>query len=486
MCGFVGIIGPEAAAPALFLGLQAIQHRGQDAAGIATWDSENRLRLFKDVGMVAEAFDAGTIADLRGTAGVAHVRYPTVGESNRNDAQPFITRRPSIALAHNGNVTNLAALEAHLEARGMRTISSCDAEPILLILAEELSRIRPRNHTQRDLEEAVRNTIRLVSGSYAVVALIEVDGQLSLVSFRDAHGIRPAVYGRRGDGSWSITSESVALDVNDFELAGEVPHGGMVILRQGEEPVVIADVQAKPRRHCIFEDIYFARPDSKMVGGRVLDRRWAFGKQLAEEWAAKNLSADVVIAVPDTSRPAAQAMAESLGLPYREGFIKNRYSGRTFIMPNQAAREAALRLKINTIDEEFRGKRVIVVDDSIVRGTTMRRLIAKVQEHEPAEVHLAIFSPPVRHPCFYGIDMPSKDELVAHPVHGDGDLELRLAESFGATSVTFLSHQGLTEVAGSEICGACFTGEYPVPIGEDERYSMVRDRRPDAPEAAAS
>ena len=251
----------------------------------------------------------------------------------------------------------------------------------------------------------------------------------------------------------------------------------MLLLRPGGEPVVV-EILHEAQRHCIFEDIYFARPDSVMAGSRVYARRWAFGERLAREWQARGLEADVVVAVPDTSRPAAQAMAERLGLPYREGFIKNRYSGRTFIMPDQATREAAMRLKINLIDEIFRDQRVVIVDDSIVRGTTMRRLVQMVRQHDPREIHVAIFSPAVRHPCFYGIDMPSQYELVAHGPEQGSALEARLAIAFGADTVAFLSEEGLLEVAGAEICAACFTGIYPIEVNEEERGDIVRDRRP--------
>jgi amidophosphoribosyltransferase len=278
----------------------------------------------------------------------------------------------------------------------------------------------------------------------------------------------------------------VTLDVNDFALVGEVPASGLVLLRRGQAPVVL-DVLAREPRHCIFEDIYFARPDSVMSGHRVYSRRWALGEELAEEWKRKDLQADVVVAVPDTSRPAAQAMAERLGVPHREGFIKNRYSGRTFIMPDQASREAAMRLKLNPIEEIFRGRRVVIVDDSIVRGTTMRRIIAMVRRLEPAELHVAIFSPAVRNPCFYGIDMPSRSELVAAAQGGDqATVEQFLAERFGADSVTFLSEEGLRQVAGTSICAACFTGQYPVPVNDEERGHIVRDRRPDTACASRS
>lgn len=485
MCGFIGLIGVEPVAPALYMGMQAIQHRGQDAAGIGTWDA-GHLQIYKDTGTVASVFDQGAVDKLPGRSGIGHVRYPTVGASTRTDAQPFMTRRPTIVLAHNGNLTNLRELDDHLQSRGIRCQSTCDAEPILLVLGDELLRSKVAGLTTVDLVRALKATMERLRGSYSVVAVMEVDGIETLVAFRDPHGIRPAVYGRRGD-AWAAASESVSFDINDFDLVGEVPAGGLVLLREGREPE-IHDVMQRTAHHCIFEDIYFARPDSVMAGVRVYQRRWSLGIRLADEWRNKGLEADVVVAVPDTSRPAAQAMAERLGIPYREGFIKNRYSGRTFIMPDQAAREAAMRLKLNPIREIFEGQRVVIVDDSIVRGTTMRRIVKRVRGLGPVAVHVAIFSPAVRHPCFYGIDMPTQDELVAHKAAAASpdDLEGHLADVLGADSVTFLSDEGLTTVAGDGICAACFTGDYPVPVDMLERGDIVRDRRPDAPAAETS
>ncbi len=457
------------------MALQAIQHRGQDAAGIGTHD-DGFLNIHKDLGMVSAALPPAALKTLIGTSGIGHVRYPTLGGNKRGDAQPFMTRRPSIVLAHNGNVTNLNELEDHLVGRGMRMTSHCDSEPILLVFGDELLRIRVAKHTQGDIVRALKVLMEKVKGSYSVAAIMAVDGKETLIAFRDPHGIRPAVYGTRADGAWMVASESVSLDVLDFTMVGHVPPGTVVLMRKGEEPI-IRSVTPKPLHHCVFEDIYFARPDSVMESGRVYARRRIMGQRLAEEWASKGLDADVIVAVPDTSRPAAQAMSEALGLPNREGFIKNRYSGRTFIMPDQATREASMRLKLNPIDEIFRGQRVIMVDDSIVRGTTMRRMVQMVRRHEPTAIHVAIFSPPVRYPCFYGIDMPSKAELVASQLP-DEELESRLAEKFGTDSVTFLSRRGLNEVAGNRICAACFTGDYPIPVNEDERGYILKERRP--------
>lgn len=474
MCGFVGVIGVEAAAPNLFTGLQAIQHRGQDAAGLGTLNN-GRFHLHKALGMVSTAIPAERVTSMGGTLGIGHVRYPTVGGGGPEDAQPFLTRRPGILMAHNGNITNVPELEEQLLQRGLHVLSRCDSEPILLVLADELTRIRPFNHTVDDLVTALKGLMQRVRGSYSVVAVLTIDGQESLLAFRDPNGIRPAVYGRREDGAWLVTSESVALDALGFEVVGHLDPGGMMLFRKGQEPIT-RSILPKPARHCVFERIYFARPDSLMEDGRVNTQRWALGTRLADEWQAKGLEADVVVAVPDTSRPAAMAMAERLGIPNREGFIKNRYSGRTFIMPSQEVRENALRLKLNPIREVFEGQRVILVDDSIVRGSTMRRIVRLLRAMGPKEVHVAIFSPPVRNPCFYGIDMPSSRELIA-AAHPPDELEAWMCRRFNADSVTYISEEGLREVAGSKICAACFDGQYVVPVTPEERGFILEDRR---------
>lgn len=474
MCGFVGIIGIDPVAPALARGLMAIQHRGQDAAGVGTL-AEGRFRLYKDLGMVPQALPPDIVNSMTGTSGIGHVRYPTLGGSEREDAQPFLTRRPGILMAHNGNITNIPEISDELLKRGIHILSSCDSEPILMVLADELTKIRVSGHTVDDVHTALTRLMGRLRGSYSVAAVMQIDGRDTLLAFRDPQGIRPAVYGRRDDGAWSVTSESVVLDALGFKRAGFLPPGGMMLLRSGEEPVV-REVLARPRRHCVFEQIYFARADSVMEAGRVNSRRWEMGKRLAREWQRKGLEADVVVAIPDTSRPAAMAMAETLGIPNREGFIKNRYSGRTFIMPDKSTREAALRLKLNPIEEVFEDKRVLLVDDSIVRGATMRRIVKMVRTLNPKEVHIAIFSPPVRHPCFYGIDMPSHDELVAASFEED-QVEPMLAKEFRADSLTYLSRKGLKQLEGEAICSACFTGEYPQKVSADERDYIMSGRR---------
>jgi amidophosphoribosyltransferase len=338
--------------------------------------------------------------------------------------------------------------------------------------------------TSEDVATAVRRTLALVRGAYSVVTVLEVDRRPTLVAFRDPHGIRPCVYGRRQDGAWMVASESVALDVLDIDFVAHLPPGHLGLFRAGEEPD-IQPLTTSPGHRCVFEDVYFARPDSRTPAGRVLDVRARLGARLAAEWRRKNLSADVVVAVPDTSRPAAEAMAWALGVRSEEGFIKNRYSGRTFIMPDDRVRQAALRLKLNPIDEVFRDRHVVLVDDSVVRGNTMRRLLSMVRRHAPKSLHVAIFSPAVRNPCFYGIDMPSRDELVAGRIPPE-EVEARLALQLGADSLTFLSADALREEAGPGLCAACFDGRYPVPLAEDERTWILRDRRPTLPNEATS
>ena len=472
MCGFVAILGTKPAAPRLLLGLHAIQHRGQDAAGIGTLNGTTGLHLKKGMGMISQAI--GDPALLTGSCGIAHVRYPTAGgTSTPEDAQPFFTRRMGLLLAHNGNVTNVPEVTASLRKQGMHVMSQCDAEPILLVLAQELMARRANNHTKHDLRAAIAALFKRVRGAYSVVLLMELEGVRTLVAFRDPHGIRPGVYGKTEDG-WVAASESVSLDVLGVEKAGDLPCGAALLMALDREPELleVAAPEDGPRP-CVFERIYFARPDSIMEDGRVNRTRWRLGRQLAREWAAKGHRADVVVAVPDSSRPAAMAMAEELDIRHREGFIKNRYSGRTFIMPDQASRESALRLKLNPIREIFEGQRVLLVDDSIVRGSTMRRIVEMLRGLGPSELHVAIFSPPVANPCFYGIDMPTRDELIAARMN-----QAELAEYFGADSLTFLSREGLGRVSGERICAACFDGCYVVPVSENERAQITSSRRP--------
>ena len=485
MCGFIGMVDDAPVAARISSGLQAIQHRGQDSGGIFTFDGL-RFPGHRGLGLIRDLFNGPMLASLQGRAGVGHVRYPTIGKGVLADAQPFFERRPGVVMAHNGNLTNYDRLRDHLRERSVHLLSNCDVEPLLCTFADELMARRRRHHTAADVVQALRSTFAAVEGAYSAVMVLEVDGEPTLVAFRDPRGIRPCVYGRRGNG-WMVASESVALDTAGYDLVGDLEAGTAMFLRAGSEPLVF-EVEVRQKAPCVFESIYFSRPDSVEAGETVYERRLELGRRLARRWEAKGLRADRVIPVPDTSRPAAIAFAEELGLPCREGFIKNRYSGRTFIMGTQEGRTAALRLKLNLIKAEFKGQHVVIIDDSIVRGTTVRRLLELVWAQEPASVHFAIHAPPVLHPCFYGIDMSTHDELAARRYVPEGQgqhaldepaqaaLEAAWAADLDVTSLTFLGVNDLDAVFSSARCSACFDGIYPLSIPDAQRETIVQDR----------
>jgi len=349
-------------------------------------------------------------------------------------------------------------------------------------------RRRHKNHTTEDAVAALKTTFEQTQGAYSIVAAMILDGQQTLIAARDPFGIRPAVWGRK-DGSAIVASESVALDVLDAHLEGDIAPGEVMILRPNREPVRF-DLGSRGSAPCIFEYIYFARPDSVMNGQSVYGVRLGLGHELAKAFKAKGLEADVVIPIPDTSRPSANALAEELGLPYREGFIKNRYTGRTFIMPNQGERTNALRLKLNPIRSEFDGRRVLVVDDSIVRGSTLKRTIQIIREQGASEIHLAIHSPPVIYPCYYGIDMSTREELAAAaflprceagdlstPQASQAAIERGLARRLGLDSLTYLPLSGLRAAFPENCCAACFDGRYPLKLTDEQVDWIEKDRR---------
>jgi len=485
MCGFLGLIDRDDVAARISMGLQTLQHRGQDSCGIVTFDGQ-RFPGHHGLGLVRDVFDEPAVRGLPGATGVGHVRYPTIGRGVLADAQPFFERRPGVIIAHNGNITNYEKLRQRLADRSVHLLSKCDVEPVLCVFADELMSRRRRNHTLDDVAAALRTTFDVVDGAYSAVLVLEIDGQETMVAFRDPHGIRPGVWGRRGE-AWAVASESVAIDALGFELLGDLKPGEAVFLRAGQEPIH-REILSRTPAPCVFESIYFSRPDSIEMGATVYERRLELGRKLARDWKGKGFEADRVIAVPDTSRPAAIAFAEEVGLPCREGFIKNRYSGRTFIMGDQATRESALRLKLNLIRAEFEGQRVVIVDDSIVRGSTIRRLLDLVWAQGARSVHVAIHSPPVLHPCFYGIDMSTLDELAARrylptgsaagPIDVDTqhELEAAWAKDLGVDSLTFLHTSDLDGVFPDRRCSACFDGVYPLAIPEDQRASIIEDR----------
>ena len=482
MCGFVGLVAAggddSRVAAEIHVALQALQHRGQDSAGIATMERDgSRFAIRRGLGTAARALGEDDLRALGGPIGIGHVRYPTIGGGELEDAQPFFYRQPGILMAHNGNVTNYDELRAGLAERSIHLLSRCDVEPALCELADALMDLRPARHGLDDATEALRVMAGRVRGAYTAVAALMLDGEPTLMVVRDANGIRPGVIGRRSDGAWMVASESVALDALGFEVALEPPAGHAVFLRAEQEPI-LRPIAAGAEAPCVFEFIYFARPDAMMEGRCVYEVRLELGAGLAERLRHKGIDADVVIPVPDTARPAATALAEGLGLPLREGFIKNRYSGRTFIMPNPLTRHAALRLKLNSLPREIEGRRVLLVDDSIVRGATLQRVIGMLKDAGATAVHLAIHSPPVRHPCFYGIDMSTEEELFASRFSGDlQDLELEAARVLGVDSLTYLPVAALDRAFGGPRCAACFDGAYPQPLSDHDRELIAGDRR---------
>jgi len=417
MCGIVGIVGQGPVNQALYDALLVLQHRGQDAAGIVTSEGE-KLHLRKNRGLVRDVFRTEHMLYLRGNMGLGHVRYPTAGLASSAEAQPFYTNSPyGIVLAHNGNLINAEALKRDLYAEDLRHLNTeSDSEVLLNIFAHELQRQGKLRIGEQDIFEAVAGVHQRCRGGYAAVLMIPGFG---ICGFRDPYGIRPVVYGRRETDAGTefiIASESVALGALGFELIADIAPGEAVFIsaegrlstRQCAEQPVLSP--------CIFEFVYFARPDSIIDNISVHRARLRMGKKLAakikREWRDHDI--DVIIPVPDTSHTAAQQVANALGIDFAEGFIKNRYIGRTFIMPGQRVRKQSVRRKLNPIDLEFRKKNVLLVDDSIVRGTTSRQIIQMARDAGARRVYFASAAPPVRYPNVYGIDMPTTGELIAH------------------------------------------------------------------------
>jgi len=417
MCGLTGLVVKGAVAPEIYDALTVLQHRGQDAAGIMT-SSDNRIHQRKSVGLVRDVFRQHHMQRLQGQMGIGHVRYPTAGSGGAGNAQPFYVNSPyGIALAHNGNLTNSKELRDELFETEMRHLNTdSDSEVLLNVFAYELQARGKLYPAPEDLFAAVAGVHRRCRGGYAAVAMLVNHGVLA---FRDPFGIRPLVVGYRGEGShreYMVASESVALDVLGFRLLGDVAPGEAVFI-DAERQLHMQQCADNPvLRPCIFEHVYFARPDSLIDEISVYKTRKRQGEALARKVLRERPQhdIDVVIPVPDSSRTAGLAMAQTLGIKYREAFIKNRYIGRTFIMPGQQQRRKSVRQKLNPIRLEFEGRNVMLVDDSIVRGTTSREIIQMARDAGARRVYLASAAPPVRYPNVYGIDMPSREELVAH------------------------------------------------------------------------
>jgi amidophosphoribosyltransferase len=464
MCGIVGIVGTSAANQRIYDALTVLQHRGQDAAGIVT-SLDGELFQRKGSGLVRDVFQQRHMVQLKGNVGIGHVRYPTAGCDSASEAQPFYVNAPyGICLAHNGNLTNAGELAEVLIREDRRHLNtSSDSEVLLNVFASELQRVGAARITPADVFAALSAVYRRCRGGYAVVALIIGHGVLG---FRDPNGIRPLVIGKRETSKGvehMLASESVALDMLGFELLRDVAPGEGVFVDEQGRMYSQQCVAAARHTPCIFEYVYFARPDSIIDNISVYKSRLRMGERLAEKIRRErpDHDIDVVIPIPDTSRTSAVQVAQLLGAKYREGFIKNRYIGRTFIMPGQEQREKSVRSKLNAIDLEFRGKNVLLVDDSIVRGTTSAQIIEMAREAGANKVYFASAAPPVRYPNVYGIDMPAASELVAS---GRSDEEVQ-----ALIGADWLIYQTLEDLEHSvrhdnarieEFDTSCFSGEY--------------------------
>jgi amidophosphoribosyltransferase len=455
MCGVFGIYAPgRDIARLTYFGLYAQQHRGQESAGIATSDS-GQLVTLRDMGLVAQVFDEARLRGLGGEAAIGHCRYSTTGSTHWVNSQPIVQhgKARSVALGHNGNLTNTAALREQLMERGIRLASTSDTEVIAALIA----------HDERPLEESVAATMAQIEGAFSAVVLSEG----KLVGFRDPDGIRPLAIGRLED-DWLLASENCAFDLLGAETVRELLPGEMVTIDADGCRSTQAEQAAENQSLCIFEYIYFARPDSTLGDVELHGARVKMGELLADE---SPVEADMVIPIPDSGTPAAIGFARASGIPYTDGLIKNRYVGRTFIEPDQAMREQGIRAKFNPL-AEISGKRVIVVDDSIVRGSTTSQIVAMLFDAGAREVHIRISSPPIVSPCFYGIDMADQGELIAA-----GRAVEDIRERIGASSLAYLSLDALqqaTKQPANSVCRACLTGEYPTVIPDDLKLRKLR------------
>ena len=444
MCGIVGVQGIERAAEVAFMGLYALQHRGQEAAGIVT-SSNGRAYLHRGIGQVVEAFDDARIASMPGRTALGHVRYSTAGGAGVANAQPILVRyhKGDLAVVHNGNITNAQMLRDELEQEGALFQTTVDTETIVHLIARS---------RQPSIDDQIREALSRLVGAFTV--LITVGD--TLYCARDPWGFRPLVIGR-ARGGWVAASETCALDLIGAQIACEPEPGSIMKIENGEF-IDLEPLEPARRSPCIFELVYFARPDSRVWGASVDRARRAFGRQLARE---QPVDADCVFSVPDSSNSAALGFSEQSGIPYELGLIRNHYVGRTFIHPSQKGRDFRVRIKYNTVREVIDGQRVIVVDDSLVRGTTSRGLIALIREAGAKEIHFRVASPPVISPCYYGIDMPTKEELIGarHSVE-----EIR--QHIGVDSLGYLSLDGMHAAVAQygPFCDACFSGNYAAPL----------------------
>jgi amidophosphoribosyltransferase len=443
-CGIIGVFGHPEASTIAYIGLYALQHRGQESAGIVSSDGTNHY-YHKGQGLVADVFSESILKRLGGHSAIGHVRYSTTGANHLSNVQPLMAKykNGNIAVAHNGNIINYSELRKEMENRGSIFQSSTDSEVILHMIAQSA--------TDNFEESLVLSSSRL-KGAYSLVLLHED----KIYALKDPYGIRPLCIGKLGD-AFIVASESCALDIVDAEFIKELKHGEMIVIDdkgfRSEFPF-----PHKKEKFCIFEYIYFSRPDSRADGKTVQHIRYNLGRKLALECPAE---ADIVISVPDSANPAAIGYSEESGIPYKPGLIRNHYVGRTFIEPEESIRHFGVKIKLNPVSSDLEGKRVVVIDDSIVRGTTAMKITTIIRKAGATQVHFRLTAPPWKNPCFYGIDTPDKNELIASNMN-----EQEICEKIGADSIGFISEKGLLECApeNKNYCMACFNGKYLWPI----------------------
>lgn len=447
MCGIVGVYNIQEAANLAYLGLHALQHRGQESAGIVSYDDKT-LHQRNGMGLVSDIFDEKVLAQLPGTMAIGHTRYSTSGETIINNSQPFVIRYAKgwMALAHNGNLTNALHHRAEMEAGGSIFQSTMDSEIVMHLLAERLA---------DSLEDRIVSALRKIAGAYSFIFLC---GDRMVVA-RDPHGVRPLVLGKLGNG-FVAASETCAFDLIGAQFVREIEPGEVVFFTKQGMTSLWPHAKEKHLAKCVFEYIYFARPDSEIFGETIYNIRRGYGRRLAEE---QPVDADVVVPIPDSGVPAAIGYAEQSKIPFQLGLIRNHYVGRTFIEPTSEIRNFGVRLKLNPVREILEGKKVVLIDDSIMRSTTSLKIVKMVRAAGAKEVHLRISAPPTKWPCFYGVDIPTREELVASNMSIE-----QIRQHIGADSLGYLSQEGLYAFksgrGGADFCDACFTGNYRIPL----------------------
>lgn len=444
-CGVCGIFNHEDASKLTYFGLYALQHRGQESAGIVTSDGTH-MHIHKDMGLVPEVFSEKILQRLKGDISIGHVRYSTTGASNYINTQPLMVhhKNSTLAVAHNGNLVNSIALRQQLEEQGSIFQTTMDSEAVVHLMVR---------NSNGDFDESLKKTFRSLKGAYSLLFMTKD----TMVAVRDPDGFRPLCLGRLGNGGWVVASETCALDLIEAEYVRDVEPGEVLILKKNEELRSIFPWPKQTPHHCIFEQVYFARPDSDVFEKNVYETRKAMGKILARE---TNIEADFVMPFPDSGNYAAIGFAQESGIPYEMGVIRNHYVGRTFIQPTQSMRDFNVKVKLNPVRSFLKGKRVIIVEDSVIRGTTGKSRVRALREAGAKEVHMVVSCPPTRHACYYGIDFPSASQLIATNKNQE-----EIADYLGLDSIHYLSLEGMVEATGipmDHFCLACFDGKYPI------------------------